>query len=269
MSGYHPGGLTEAQIAFRKNAIGGSDANIILGGDSERILNLWRLKRGEVEPDNLDDVLPVQMGNVTEDFNRYWFTRRTGIAIERAGEEMLSFEYPFMSGTFDGVTVESDPAYLDAKHVNAFAKEAETLAKYTPQLHHNMIVAGLNRAVLSVFYGTLTWKASWIDFDPIYAAALIDAETHFWDCVQSGEPPVAIAAIEAPVAAVKIVSFTGNNLWASCAADWLENKANAKKFEDATKAIKELIEADVQEASGHGIIVKRSKSDSLLIKATK
>lgn len=266
---YHPGGLTEAQRAFRKNAIGGSDSNIILSGDSERILKLWRLKRGEVEPDNLDDVLPVQMGNVTEDFNRYWFTRRTGIAIERAGEEMLSFEYPFMSGTFDGITVQSEPAYFDAKHVNAFANEAETLAKYTPQLHHNMIVLGYDHAVLSTFYGTLTWKASWIDFDPIYAAALIDAETHFWDCVQSGEPPVAIAAIEAPVASVKIVDMTGKNSWSASAADWLANKAGAKKFDDATKAIKELIEADVQEASGHGIVVKRSKSDSLSIKAIK
>jgi predicted phage-related endonuclease len=266
---YHPGGLTPAQIAFRKNSIGGSDSNIILSGDSERILHLWRLKRGEVEPDNLDDVLPVQMGNATEDFNRWWFTRRTGIAIERAGEEMLSFEYPFMSGTFDGVTVEPDPAYLDAKHVNAFAKEAETLAKYTPQLHHNMIVAGLNRAVLSVFYGTLTWRAQWIEFDPIYAAALLDAEMDFWDCVQTGRPPVALPTIEAPVAAVKIVSFTGNNAWADNAYDWLKHKADAKKFEDAATEIKKLIEADVQEASGHGIKVVRSKSNSLSIKAIK
>lgn len=266
---YHPGGLTEAQRAFRKNAIGGSDANIILSGDSDRILNLWRLKRGEVEPDNLDNVLPVQMGNATEPFNRFWFTKQTGIELCRVGEESLSFDYPFMSATLDGVTVQSDPAYYDAKHVNQFAKPAETLVKYTPQLTHNMIALELNHAVLSVFYGTFTWQAHWIDFDPIYAAALIDAETRFWECVQSGEPPVAMQAVEAPVEAVKVVSFTGNNFWADVAADWLANKPHAAKFEKAAEAIKGLVEADVQEASGHGIIVKRSKSNSLSIKAIK
>lgn len=266
---YHPGGLTEAQRDFRKNAIGGSDANIILSGDSERILNLWRLKRGEVEPDNLDDVLPVQMGNATEPFNRFWFTKQTGIDLCRVGEESLSFDYPFMSATLDGVTVQSDPAYFDAKHVNQFAKPAETLVKYTPQLTHNMIALELNHAVLSVFYGTFTWQAHWIDFDPIYAEALIAAEMHFWECVKSGVPPVDTPALEAPVEAVKVVDMTGNNWWATNAASWIQDQFAAKQFAKSTEAIKELVDADVIEASGHGIIVKRSKSNSLTIKAVK
>lgn len=264
-------GLTQAQREFRKNAIGGSDANIILSGDAERILKLWRLKRGEIDPDNLDDVLPVQMGNATEPFNRFWFTKNTGWSVTCAGDEHLSFDYPHMSATLDGIAGHETEgqALFEAKHVNQFAKEAETLAKYTPQLHHNMIVTGLSRAVLSVFYGTFNWRAHWIDFDPIYADALIYAETRFWQCVKSGEPPAEMPVVEAPVEAVKIVDMSMSNSWSEHAANWLAHKAAAKKFGDAADSIKELVEADVKEARGKGIVVTRSKSNSLSIKAIK
>ena len=39
--------LTAEQLNARNRGIGGSDANIILSGDDERILRLWREKRGE------------------------------------------------------------------------------------------------------------------------------------------------------------------------------------------------------------------------------
>ena len=34
--------LTEQQKVFRKQGLGGSDANIIMSGDAEKILRLWK-----------------------------------------------------------------------------------------------------------------------------------------------------------------------------------------------------------------------------------
>src|SRR5574337_2154870 len=96
-------GLTSKQKAFRQRVIGGSDATIIMSGDSERILRLWRQKRGEIEPEDLSDVLPVQMGSFTEPFNRHWFTKQTGLEVIDGGREALSIDYPFMACTLDGI----------------------------------------------------------------------------------------------------------------------------------------------------------------------
>jgi hypothetical protein len=41
-----------------------------MGDDEAGLVRLWREKRGEVEPEDLSDVLVVQLGTVTEDLNR-------------------------------------------------------------------------------------------------------------------------------------------------------------------------------------------------------
>ena len=43
-------GLDRDRLDARHRGIGGSDANIILSGDDERLVRLWREKRGESPP---------------------------------------------------------------------------------------------------------------------------------------------------------------------------------------------------------------------------
>jgi len=59
--------------AYRRESVGGSDANIILSGHADRIRQLWLEKRGEAEPPDLSANLPVMLGCWTEPFNRQWF----------------------------------------------------------------------------------------------------------------------------------------------------------------------------------------------------
>lgn len=155
-------------------------------------------------------------------------------------------------------------AVFEAKHVSAFANEDEIKARYFPQLQHNMLVCGYDKAYLSVFYGTLKWAVYEIVAEPIYQAQLVEAERRFWECVQSGEPPV-VVEVKAPVQAIRKVDMGSSNSWAEYASQWLRNRGHAKVFTDASAELKKLVEDDVVEAYGAGIRAKRSKSGSITI----
>jgi predicted phage-related endonuclease len=257
-------GLTADQKKFRNKLIGGSDANIIMGGENEKILNLWNQKRGVADGEDLSDVLPVNLGQFTEPFNRAWFTKQTKREVTNVGDQRICLDHPFMGCTLDGLTDKGSTLW-EAKHVFAFYKEEDVLEKYLPQLTHNMIVCGLKAATLSVIFGNHKYVALDIELDDAYAAGLIEAEENFWHCVQNDIEPVIVAQkYTGPV--VKIVDFTGNNAWASSAKDFLETEAAAKKNTKAKDAIKKMIEADVAVATGHGIIAKRSSNGAITIK---
>jgi predicted phage-related endonuclease len=255
--------LTEEQKAFRRKVIGGSDANIIMGEDSERILRLWQLKRGEIQDEDLSDVLPVQMGVFTEPFNIEWFQKQTGRLVTDQGVQKLHATKTYMGCTLDGLT-DNGETIFEAKHVSAFSNADEIQYRYMPQLYHNMIVCGVERAVLSVFYGNHKWESYNIQKDVIYAMIVENAVDKFWASVQSGEPPVTISAAK-PVDAVRRVDMTGNNRWADLAKQYKDNVTGKKLCDDAVSGLKELVDEDVAEAFGYGIKFKRDKRGSLRI----
>ena len=263
-------GLTAEQILKRRDGIGGSDANIIMSGDDARILRLWEEKTGQAEPEDLSRVLPVQLGTWTEPLNRHWYTLQTGSEVSRAGETCQHPDHAFMRCSLDGF-VEAEAAVFEAKHVNQFSKIDAVAQKYMPQLHHNMSVVGVSRAVLSVFVGTMTYEHLVVDADPFYTANLIEAEEYFWKCVTELTPPgeIKIDATPTTPALLRSVDMTGSNEWGFLAAGWLEHKAAAANFKNATKGLKSLVDFDVSDATGHGVKVTRAKNGSLTVRATK
>jgi predicted phage-related endonuclease len=264
---------SEEWHAARKLGIGGSDANILLSGDPQRVLSLWEEKLCRREPEDLTWVLPVQMGSATEELNAAFYSHATGRAISDRNVMRTRTDRPYMRCELDGLTVTADgsPAVFEAKHVNAFSTIEDVVQKYMPQLHHNMHIAGTRHAVLSIFIGTLKHEIFEVEMDDFYLAALLDAEEDFWRCVESETAPEGCEPPDAPVAFEKLreVDFTGSNEWASHAADWIAHKDSAKTFEKAAKTLKGLVEADVGKATGHGIIIKRSKAGALTISAEK
>jgi predicted phage-related endonuclease len=242
-----------------------------MSGDNERILRLWEEKTGQREPEDLSRVLPVQMGSWTEELNRYWFERETGRVVKDEGAECVHPERPWMTCTLDGLTLTGPVAVFEAKHVSAFAKEDEVVQRYMPQLHHNMVVCGLEHAALSVFFGTMKWQCFEVEADPFYLDVLVERERAFWDAVESSTPPVEMAPVAAPVepSEYRSVDMQGNNEWGAFAADWLETVAAKKKHDKAAKGLKALIEDDVGEATGHGLAAKRDKRGAIRISEAK
>ena len=253
----------------RANGIGGSDANVILSGDAERIRELWLEKRGEAGPPDLSDVLPVMLGCWTEEFNRQWFEKLSRQSVGRVGEALCCSRHDWRRCTLDGL-VEDVPAVFEAKHTNAFASAEEVVARYMPQLQHNMAIAGVERAFLSVIFGNHKYEVIEVASDWLYQLELVEAEEEFWDCVVTGREPVAAAPPVPPrPVGTREVCLEGNNAWAAAAADWLDNREAAKLHQSATKSIKELVEEDVGRAFGHGIEAKRSKSGAVTIRELK
>src|SRR4051812_11147285 len=54
------------ELDLRRRFIGGSDANVIFSGNSEKVRDLWLEKRGDKQPSDLSDILPVVLGSWTE-----------------------------------------------------------------------------------------------------------------------------------------------------------------------------------------------------------
>lgn len=262
-------GLGTTAVETRRNSLGGSDANTILSGSTEGVLRLWREKRGEEAPEDLSGVLPVMLGSWTETFNRQWYERCSGNLVSRVGEVLRCEMHTWRTCTLDGF-VEPLGAVWEAKHTSAFAKADEVLERYMPQLQHAMALAECDRAILSVIFGNSKWECFEVPADWLYHQDLLEAEERFWECVQTGEPPVAAAVPLAPKPiGVREVCLAGNNRWAASAADWLQHRVAAKKHTEATSTIKTLVEDDVARAYGHGIEAKRSKTGAITIREIK
>lgn len=263
-------GLSPEAIASRRNYVGASDANIIMSGDAERINRLAREKAGLEAPEDLSRNLAVIMGSYTEELNRYWFELQTGQEVASAGVVVLHPEHAMLRATLDGI-VTGREAVFEAKHVGPFGDLSETVQRYMPQLHHQMSTTGLRSAVLSVFVGSSRWEMFEVEYDELYGDCVVQACLEFWAGVQSGQLIKPMQAIEPPKVkgALRTVDMTGNNEWASFAGAWLETNDAAKRNAAAAKTLKGLVEADVGQAHGHGVQIKRASNGALTLKAAK
>lgn len=259
----HLGMGEEARLA-RRSSIGGSDAKIIMSGDQRAIERLWAEKRGEIESEDLSDVLLVQMGNVIEPLNQDWFEKDTGWIVTNEQDKVFHKEWDKAHATLDGLVrtaINLDPfAMLECKFMFPFGFDLQkAIEKYFPQCQHNMMCSGLSKSYLSIITGAAQYYRAEIDADMFYQIELLEAEKKFWDAVESGKTPGTPEIVIPLEERVKIVDMTGNNEWADYAQTMISTKTAADKHEKAKKKIKDLFPADAKEASGYGVKISLSK----------
>ena len=146
----------------------------------------------------------------------------------------------------------------------SFSEEAAA-EKYMPQLQHNMWVVAARTAVLSVITGGGKWVEIKTHADPIYQHLIVTAERKFWRCVESGEPPT-LFGVEPPkpwIEAIRIVDMNASNAWAEFAAIFARTRSAHLEHERAKAELKSLMPEDAQQAIGHGVRAKRSKSGAI------
>ena len=86
----------------RRSFIGGSDAHIIMGADEAALIQLWKEKRGEVEPEDLSGNLIVQLGRATEKLNRRWYQANSGRVVTDVQMWRRHPTLHWMAATLDG-----------------------------------------------------------------------------------------------------------------------------------------------------------------------
>ena len=255
-------GVTGAgRFRDRRHFIGGSDARIIMGSDEAALLQLWREKRGEVEPKDLSANLIVQLGVATEDLNRGWYEANTGqVIVQRAVRHPI---IRWMAATLDGRVQD---AVFEAKFMLPWSFSEEAAAqKYMPQLQHNMWVVAARSAVLSVITGGGKWVEIKTHADPLYQHLIVTAERKFWRCVENGEPPT-LFGVDPPkprIEAVRIVDMSSSNAWAEFAGIFSRTRDAHLEHEQAKAELKSLVPEDARQAIGHGVRAKRSKSGAI------
>jgi predicted phage-related endonuclease len=254
-----------SQWPNRRSLIGGSDARVIMGDDEVNLIRLWRVKRGEVEAEDLSGNLIVQLGTVTEELNRRWYERNTGHAVKDVQKRIRHPLNKWMAATLDGM-VEGTGAVFEAKFMLPWTFSEEAAAeKHMAQLHHNMWVANARSSVLSIITGGGKWVEMTIFADPLYQHLLITAEKKFWRCVRDGETP-RLFGIEPPrprLEAVRVVDMSASNSWAELAAAYRRTRPAYQEHEGAKANLKKLVPEDAKEATGHGLRAKRSKSGAI------
>src|SRR5215510_6999977 len=96
-------GPSKISYSHRRSFIGGSDARIIMGNDEAALIQLWREKRGDAQPEDLSGNLIVQLGTATEELNRVWYERNSGRRVIDVQRHVKHSIIPYMAATLDGI----------------------------------------------------------------------------------------------------------------------------------------------------------------------
>ena len=99
-----------------------------------------------------------------------------------------------------------------------------------------------------------------------YERTLWERVDNFLHCVETLTEPVAQAPVAPPVKPIKTYDMTGDNLWASEAVTWLDNRVAARTALTAEKDLKGLVPLDAIRCHGHGVEIRRDRAGRLSLR---
>ena len=206
-------------MAKNKYSIGGSDVTRLLNGNW---YDLYLEKTGAKEKEDLSDVIQVQLGIETENFNLEWFRNHSpeelwnGRDLEKEGlynTHGHTLNGVKLHGHTDGLIMKprypkDEPvnrhnlgpvtehmkydntyAVIECKHTNPFTTMNKVTDYYMGQMQLYMFLTRTDACYLSVIFGNSKWdyvKVSWSQeyFDKIWVYI-----EEFWDCLRVGQAP--------------------------------------------------------------------------------
>jgi predicted phage-related endonuclease len=251
----------------RKGFIGGSDCVKIMNGDW---YELWQVKTGRAESDDLSDNLPVQLGITTEDFNLSWFEKQTGKVVAAHQKEYITTigTVP-VKGTIDG-GIRGERNIIEAKHTNAFTNMDEQISRYMPQIQLYMHVANATGAYLSIIFGNSKWEQVHIAYDEEYFNSMWAVVSDFWGYVVRDEEPIGIDVPSFSTEKIEVDSMvvrdaTLDNQFVDAAVTYVNGIEQNRTFENAKKDLKSMVADNEREVYCDYITIKRDKRGALRI----
>jgi hypothetical protein len=251
----------------RVGFIGGSDTVKIMQGDW---LELWEIKTGRAQGPDLSDVLPVQLGIWTEDFNINWFEDRMNVKIDHMQEQFRKNIGTIpVKGMIDGKLYGFNQI-IECKHTNHMNSMDAVMELYMPQVQTYCEVADADGCHLSVIFGNSRWESVFIERNKSYFDSMWSVVSDFWGYVVRDEEPI---GCDAPTLSINSISVdqmvkrdaSKDNAFVDAANTYVENEEQAKLFEASKKSLKEMVAKDEREVYCDLLTVKRAKNGSLRI----
>lgn len=201
----------EEWLELRSHYIGGSDAAAVVGLNAfSSPYSLWAEKTGRVP--GFAGNLSTEVGAYLEEFVAQKFAAETGKKVRKVNQSFLNTDYPWAIANIDREIVGED-AGLEIKTTSEMNlkkfKGGEFPANYYCQCVHYMAITGKKRWYLAVLIGNCEFKTFTIERDDAEIAALMAAESDFWELVKNNTPPAADGS-QATTAAIKTI-YTGSN----------------------------------------------------------
>jgi predicted phage-related endonuclease len=248
----------------RTGFIGGSDCVRIMQGNW---LDLWMVKTGRKESEDLSNNVAVQLGIVTEAFNLSWFEKQNNCKLSAHQKEFASTigNVP-AKGTIDAIF---DESIVEAKHTNHMNNMDKIIEYYMPQIQLYMRLSGLGGAFMSVIFSNNRWESAYVKYDEEYFNSMWAVVSDFWGYVIRDEQPVGIDVQEISIDKIEVDNMVKrdantDNEFISRAHDYIQNKDAAKTFENVKSALKAMIGSNEREVYCDLLTIKRSKSGSLI-----
>jgi predicted phage-related endonuclease len=256
--------LSAEQLAARKGKLTASRVAALMTGNAEKIMQLWLEMTDQAEPENLDDVWPVRLGEATEKLNLDWFEAKNG-PLSRRGEVVVHKKYSWAAATLDA-WYDGLNCPVESKHVGGREPFEVIVDRYQPQMQWQMECTGASECALSVIMGANEPMVDFIPFDLAYATEMIARGEQFMRFVRERKPPVVLEAIAPPCDPTKIIDMSGDNLWAAAAADWLASKGTAELCRAAEKVLKSKVPEDAKKCHGAGVQITRDRAGRLSLR---
>lgn len=259
--------LTSEQQQKRKGKLTASRVGVLMRGDAAAIYQLYQELIGEAEPVDLSGVWPVRLGEATEELNIEWFERSNHMPVSRRGEVVVHPHFPFAC-TLDG-WIEQLACPFEAKHVGGREPLEVVIERYQPQVQFQMYLTKSSQCALSIIQGANQPVVEFVEFAETYAGELFKRARQFMDCVERRIIPVALPLEAAPVVADKTIDMSSDNVWGSCAAEWLEHRPAFEKCQAAEKTLKARVPQDAKKAFGNGVRITRDRAGRLSLREDK
>ena len=251
----------------RKGFIGGSDCVRIMNGDW---YELWQVKTGRAEPENLSNNLAVQLGITTEDFNLAWFEKETKKIVAAQQKEYIeTIGTVPVKGTIDG-GIRGERNIIEAKHTNAFTNMDEQIGRYMPQIQLYMRLANATGAYLSIIFGNSKWDYVHVSYDEEYFNSMWAVVSDFWGYVVRDEEPIAIDVPTLNTHSIAVDDMvvrdaTKDNAFVDASITYIQGYEANRTWENAKKDLKNMVADNEREVYCDYITVKRDKRGALRI----
>lgn len=188
--------LSVEQHDARSKGIGGSDAAAACGLSPWKTpVQLYLEKRGEVKPENLDDVEHIAWGKLLEDVIADEWARRNGVKAHRVNDPKISKQHPFMVANIDRRIVGKREG-LEVKNASQWTNENwgelgsdDVPIYYITQGVHYMHVLDYDAWNYAVLLGGNQLLHYRVERDAEIEKQVIAQESRFWECVQTAKAP--------------------------------------------------------------------------------